>query len=199
MVLLHTRTRVGTNRLYYSVSTRVREPGKRSRLPAEVQQTRAADAWPAESRRQLQRLCVLYHYVRELRACVRVFFAFVLCVPVCVCVCVKARETLVGRRRRTAAAISYAFILLLFQEETVPALPGKWFQAAFLRRTPKNVLGGRSPPIVLYYKLTHTVRHICTCAWALWNMRRSSHYTNMGVGMLYNGTPKNIVKIFRHS
>jgi len=202
MVLLHTRTRVGTYRLFYSVSTRVHEPGKRSRLPAEVQQTRAADAWLTESRRQLQWLCVLYHYVRVLCvSCVRAWVC--VCVFVCVflrldcaclCVCVKAREAQVGRRRRTAAAISYAFILLLFQEETVPALPGKWFQAAFLRRTPKNVFD-RSPPMVLYYKLTHTVRHICTCTVYMWNMRRSSHYTNMGVGVLYKGTPKNIVKI----
>jgi len=44
---------------------RVRAPGKRSRGPAEVQQTRAADA--QSRRRQLQWLCVLFHYV-----CVRV-------------------------------------------------------------------------------------------------------------------------------
>jgi hypothetical protein len=79
MVLLHTRTHVGIynsgcTRCIENRNMRVRAPGKRSRGPAEVQQTRAADA--QSRRRQLQWLCVLFHYVR---ACA------------CVCACEGAR------------------------------------------------------------------------------------------------------------
>jgi len=92
--------------------------------------------------------------------CVCVFFAFVLCVPVCVREGARGSSgaTTANRRRNIVRVHT-----IIISRGTVPALPGKWFQAAFLRRTPKNVLD-RSPPIVLYYKLTHTVRHICTRA-----------------------------------
>lgn len=101
MVLLHTRTHVGyTYRLYYSVSTRVRAPGKRSprkfnKLGRRMRGAQRADAscsgcayynhyvrvccaWVAS-------VCVCIGIVRELCVCVCVFFAFVLCVPVCMC------------------------------------------------------------------------------------------------------------------
>jgi len=115
-------------------------------------------------------------YYTILCACVRLDCAWGVCVCVRarVCVCVKAREALVGWRRRTTAAISSAFILLLFQEETVPAyMSGKWFQAAFPRRTPKNVLD-RSPRLMLYCTRIIIIYNIIN-----WRIPYAIYYVNV--------------------